>query len=395
VALVAAGVAVAGIAYGTASADQPAVRRTATAVSAKPIALPDLRLRLEHDLGHHAILMTRLMRGEITHEQDLVEQTRNAVDDNTDALTAAMTTAYGANQAESFRAEWTGRVDALADYAKAVGRKGGSQESLSRAKSTIEETQSQIVAGSSRIDVPVASFLAQADAYAVGDYLTAYGLERQSYAAMFSAGAALAAAAVPGPVPPQEQLRTQLVQLLGEHVELAFDATRAVVDRRPAEEMQAAAGALDANTRDFLAGMTAAVGQQATAVFGDIWGRHIDALMQFSVGVASGDQAAQASARAAFGRFPAELATLLGEISSQPAASANVVAGLQQHDQQLLQQVTAYAAKDYRGAQEITTAAYDRMLAIAGTVTQAIERHAAKQMPQGAAATGLGGMAGR
>lgn len=400
------GTAIACVAYGSAAAAQradstkaPAHPSARPAVAEKALApanapLPDQRLRLEQAFGHHTILMVRLMRGQISHDAPFAESAAKALRENTADLTGAIAAAYGQPRAEAFQTAWEQRIDALSSYGEALAAKD--PKALAGAKAALD-TQRAVGLGApaAALEASEASLLAQADDYAAGNFAAAYANERRAYAAMFGAANVMATTAMPGPVAVPEQLRSQLVQLLGEHVELSFDATRAVVAGRSGAEAQAAAVALDGNNKDLLAGMTAAVGPAPTATFGEIWGRHIDALLQFAVAVQHKDQNGQTAARATFGEFPQQLAVLLARISSQRSAAGNVVANLQQHDQQLLQQVTATAAHDDEGAQEIANAAYDRMFVIAGTVAQALERKAAMSMPRGAAATGLGGMAGR
>jgi hypothetical protein len=192
---------------------------------------------------------------------------------------------------------------------------------------------------------------------------------------------------------PTENLRSGLGRLLGEHVELAFDATRAIVAGQPSAG--AAAKALDENTQEILAAMQAAVGHKAAAAFGDIWAAHIDALVQFSVAVADDDDAAQSTARGHLDSFPGRLSSLLAPLSHGDVAADTVVAALRQHDQQLLQQVTAYAAKDFATAHDLAYDGYDHMFAIAATLSDVLVGKAGATSPGGGADTGGGGAARR
>jgi hypothetical protein len=216
---------------------------------------------------------------------------------------------------------------------------------------------------------------------------------------MFSTAKSLAGAAATranGELPvafdsPAENLRSGLGQLLGEHVELAFDATRAIVAGQPAAE--AAAKALNENTQDILAAMHGAVGDQASATFGRVWAAHINALVAFSVGVADDSDKAQAAARATLDDFPGRLSAVLAPLSQGNVAARTVVAALREHDQQLLQQVTAYAAKDYDTSHDLAYAGYDHMFAIAATLADVLGGEAGGTAPHGGADTGAGGTA--
>ena len=239
------------------------------------------------------------------------------------------------------------------------------------------------------------------DAYAAGDFSRAFLLQREAYAAMFGTAKSLAGAAVTQPngeLPvafdsPRENLRSGLGQLLGEHVELAFDATRAIVAGQPAAE--AAAQTLNENTQDILAAMQGAVGDRASAAFGQVWAAHINALVAFSIGVADDDDLAQAAARARLDDFPGKLSALLAPLSDGSVAAETVVAALREHDQQLLQQVTAYAAKDYDTSHDLAYAGYDHMFAVAATLADVLGGEAGKTSPRGGADTGAGGAASR
>jgi hypothetical protein len=239
------------------------------------------------------------------------------------------------------------------------------------------------------------------DAYADQDYDRAYELQRTAYTAMFATGKALAGAALKdgnGELPvefeaPSEELRSGLGRLLGEHVELAFDATRAIVAGNPAAE--AAAQGLNSNTGEILAAMRGAVGARAASAFSGIWAEHIDALVDFAVAVADDDDAAQSAARARLDGFPRRLSSFLSPPSGSGDAADTVISALRTHDQQLLQQVTAYAATDYASSHDLAYSGYDHMFAVARTLADVLERLASAGAPRGGAATGGGGLARR
>jgi hypothetical protein len=373
----------------------------------------DVRYALEQILGHHSVLMVRLMRGLVDREDDFVSSAQVVLDRDTDQLTAAVAGAYGQPAADAFRALWVRHIDELTDYARAIGAddQAAQDQAMQQLdgyakeygdfieKATSGRLPSAAVAKG--VDAHIHHLLDQADAYAAKDYAKAFQLQREAYAAMFSTGKSLAGAVVSRPsgeLPAgfdeaPQRLRSALGQLLGEHVELAFDATRAAVAGSPA----ASEGirALDGNTRDILTALQAALGPGAATSFSRVWGSHIDALVQFTVAIAENDEAGQAAARRKIDAFPPELTKLLAGVSGGRVAAQPVVDALAQHDQQLLQQVTAYAAKDYGRAQEIAYDGYAHMFRIATTLAGALEGRAAGQAPRGGAATGGGGTASR
>jgi hypothetical protein len=80
--------------------------------------------------------------------------------------------------------------------------------------------------------------LAQADAYAMGDYARSNELYRQGYTHTFGLGHALATTLLPADqaavlTEPQWRVRSELGRLLGEHVALAVAALRAGAANSP------------------------------------------------------------------------------------------------------------------------------------------------------------------
>jgi hypothetical protein len=373
----------------------------------------DVRLLLEQLLGHHAVLMVRLMRGPIDREPRFVAAADTALGENTDELVAAVSSVYGTPAGSSFRTLWVEHVDALKAYSRAVadGDDAGRTKALGvldayaakygEAVQALTQGRLQAAAVADGVAMHIQHLVAATDAYAAKDYSEAFALQRTAYAAMFGTGQSLAGAAAmqsSGELPagfdsPPAQLRSGLGRLLGEHVELAFDATRAVVAGNPSAT--AAAQALDDNTQDIIAAMQGALGAGSADAFSDIWAGHIDALVAFAVAVADRDPAAQSAARARLDRFPSQLGDVLQPVSRGTVGARTVIDALREHDQQLLQQLTAYAAEDYSTAHEIAYAGYAHMYAIAATLAEVLEGRAAGSSPRGGAATGGGGLARR
>jgi len=89
---------------------------------------------------------------------------------------------------------------------------------------------------------------------------------------------------------PAASLRVALNSLLGEHVILAAAATGAALDGRDAE-FKAAAGALDANSVEIAKAIGSVYGEGAEQAFLPLWRRHIGFAVDYTVGVATKDQA--------------------------------------------------------------------------------------------------------
>ena len=87
-------------------------------------------------------------------------------------------------------------------------------------------------------------------------------------------------------------LRSGLNALLKEHVCLAAAATNAALGGRQAE-FQAAAGALDANSVDVAKAIGSVYSVDAQNAFLPLWRRHIGFVVDYTVGVATGDRGKQ------------------------------------------------------------------------------------------------------
>lgn len=372
-----------------------------------------VRLLLEQLLGHHAILMVRLMRGPVDGERAFVSAADGALRQNTGELVDAVSSVYGAPAGAEFDTMWSEHVDLLADYGRARaqdddGGMAAAREALDGYAARYGEMVSALTEGelpadavAEGVSAHIHHLLDATDAYAAGDYGAAFDGERTAYAGMFTTGKQLSGAAVSestGELPagfdsPPSELRSALGRLLGEHVELAFDATRAVVSGNDAAA--AAADALNANTQDIIAALQGALGDDVAREFSRIWSEHIDALVDFSVAVADDDAEAQARARAGLDAFPGALGEVLPALSRGRVTARSVIAALKEHDEQLLQQVTAYAAGDYETSHDLAYSGYEHMFAIANTLADALEGNASATSPREGPATGGGGLSGR
>jgi hypothetical protein len=370
------------------------------------------RLLMERLLGHHTILMIRLMRGSVDRQDRFVDAARDALQRNTDDLAGAISMIYDDDAAARFASLWSDHVGSLVAYSRAL--EDGDQTGQDRAEQALHrycteygtfiedltEGEASAETVTNGVTMHVHHLMAATNAYEAGRYRSAYRRERTAYAAMFGQGKALSRAALKqstgelaaGFGSPATDLRSALGRLLGEHVELAFDATRAVVVGSPSAT--AAAAALNQNTQEIITAMQGSLGDEIAATFSDIWAAHIDAVVQFAIAVADDDDEAQARARAQLDKFPRQLGRVLPEVAKGRVAAESVIRALKEHDEQLLQQITSFAAEDYVTSHKLAYDGYDHMFAIADTMARALEGHAAGAAPRGGAATGGGGTAG-
>jgi hypothetical protein len=195
-------------------------------------------------------------------------------------------------------------------------------------------------------------------------------------APMASAADALQIAVKPAADTPAADLRSALDQLLGEHVQLAADATNAALNGRDGE-FKAAAGALDANSVDIAAAIGSVYGTDAGEAFLGLWRSHIGMVVEYTVAMASKDRAKQDKAVGDLIQYSQDFAAFLH--SANNYLPQDGVADLVKHHAVTLKAVIdAQAAGDQAGAYMALRTAYSHMAMIAEALAQGI----VKQFPK-------------
>jgi hypothetical protein len=380
------------------------------AAGAVPTAPERLRAQFEQLLGLHALLAVRQMRNVAASAPELQGPADASLQANTDALGRLVASAYGSAQADRFTPLWQRHLVHLTSYAKAVAKKDASAKQTARtlllgdadaygswlAQASRGRVRANDAAAGVRMHVE--ELMAQADAYAAGDYAQADRIERAAYEHMFTAGTALAKASLTPEVAvgldaPPEKLRSAFAMLLGEHLELIVDAQRATFAGSP--QFQAAAAQVNANTTALTKAMAALVGPTKAAEFERAWANHVEGLMAYTAAVAGNDQNAKAAATQNLDGFAERLALYFSGIVRNVLAADPLTRAITAHDQHLIDHVDAYAAKRYDQAQQMELEGYQQMLEVANTLVSAIQRTVKPQLPVGGSKTGGGGMACR
>jgi hypothetical protein len=380
----------------------------AVAAAAAQASPQQRRAQFEQLLGLHALLAVRLMRAVVAAAPDFVPVTSASLQDNTDELSQLVSATYGGAQGDRFTQLWQRHVTDLFSYAKGVaGKNASAEQAARRALLADAEAYGSWVAGASGgrirasdaaagVRMHVQELMTQADAYAAGDYATAYRIERQAYEHMFTAGAGLAKASVTpelavGLDAPPERLRSGFAMLLGEHMELIISAQRATFAGAP--QFKAAAAQVNANTTALTRGMGAIVGPRKAAEFQSAWAGHVEGLLAYTAAVAGNDQAAKATARQNLDAFAARLALYFSDIVRKELPIQPLTQAITAHDRHLTDHVDAYAAKRYDQALRMEREGYLQMLEVANTLVSAIQKTVKPQLPVGGSQTGGGGSA--
>jgi hypothetical protein len=236
----------------------------------------------------------------------------------------------------------------------------------------------------------------QADAYAAHDYVTADRLYRESYQHTYDLGLTLADALLPAADratlrAPIWRLRSQLGKLLAEHAVLVEDVTRAAVTNTP--DFTAAGEMINGNTSDLAAAVDTLFGAAAAKQFQALWASHVEELVAYSGATAAGDSARKQQARTKLQDFERGMAAVLAPATGGRMTAAGLDTALQDHDQMLLRHADAYAAKDYKTAQDVAGQTYEHMFELARQLADGFGATVAARLPRGGAQTGYGGLA--
>ena len=369
-----------------------------------------LRAQFDQLLGLHTLLAVRLMRSVVSPAPDFRQAAAASLQQNTDALTKLVASAYGGAQGDRFKQLWQAHVTDLFSYANgAASHDQPAQQAARAALLGYCNAYGAWFAGASKgrvrasdaaagVRMHVQDLMRQLDAYAARDYDQAYRLEREAYEHMFTAGATMAKASVTpetavGFDTPPERLRSAFAMLLGEHLELIIDAQRATFAGSP--QFKAAAAQVNANTTALTQAMAAVAGPQQAARFQSAWADHVDGLMAYTAAVAGRDEAGKAAAEKRLDGFAVNLAAYFAAVVRNKLDVSSLTGAITMHDRHLIDQVNAYAAGDYDQAQRMELDGYQQMLAVAETLVDAIQRTVRPNLPVGGSKTGGGGMAHR
>ena len=386
-----------------------AAHHTTAATPLPADASPEqVRARFEQLLGQHALLAVRLTRSEVADVPELRKATEMSLATNTGALHQLVGVAYDQPEADRFRELWRGYTDELEAYAGAAV--GGDAEGRQEARAAMldyckdwgaflagaSDGRVQAAAAQRSAQTRVEQLTGQVDAYAAKDYGQAYKLERDAYQGTFGAGTVLAKASV-SPTEARrlevapEQLRSAFAMLLGEHMELVVDAQRATFAGAP--EFDAAAAQVNANTSTLTKALAGIVGPAKAAEFQTAWANHVEGLMAYTSAVAAKDEAARNVARENLDGFAERLALFFSEVVRNVLATDPLTEAITAHDEHLIGQVDAFAAKDYARAQQVQDEGYQQMVGVANVLVDAIQKVMQAQQPAGGMKTGAGGAA--
>jgi hypothetical protein len=186
-----------------------------------------------------------------------------------------------------------------------------------------------------------------------------------------------AAVQLPGAV----ELRAQLEQLLGQHAILTVRLTRARL-RGDADLAQSADAALSKNAADIAALIAAVYGAKAGETFEQAWFNHVTYLFNYARGVADDAAAVTSQARSQLDAYVIDLSEYLAEATNGEVSAEVIGEELRMHVDQLLEQVDAYAAEDYKRAFQLERESYAHMFPLGKALAAGIVTGEGGQLPK-------------
>jgi hypothetical protein len=109
------------------------VTDTTVAPAAADGSPKELGAQFEQLLGQHALLAIRLARSEVTNASDFGQVAETSLEENTDALSQLVGTAYDHAQGARFKQLWQGYVTDLSAYANGAASQDASAKQAARA----------------------------------------------------------------------------------------------------------------------------------------------------------------------------------------------------------------------------------------------------------------------
>ena len=170
---------------------------------------------------------------------------------------------------------------------------------------------------------------------------------------------------------PAADLRLTLDQLLGEHALLAMFATQKGFSG--AKDFDAIGASLDENSVDLSEAISSVYGEEAGQKFLDgdlLWRDHIGFFVDYTVGLAKKDEAAQKKAVGNLKGYNEAFATFLSGATELPNDALRD--GIGEHITQLKGQIDAYSAGRYPAAYGEVRAAYEHMVMTGDTLAGGI-----------------------
>lgn len=371
----------------------------------------ELRTSLDHLLSEHAFLAAEVMRKGADGAKDF-DAAAASLSANTEDLSAAIASVYGEEAGAQFKKMWASHIGFFVDYvggdeaAKKTALDNLSQYRLDFSKFLETATDKGLEAGAlaEGLQMHVNQLIKAFDSYVAGDFETAYAQEREAIHHMYMVSKGLSnAIAEQFPekfnnttaVSAADDLHSELNYLLTEHAGLAAMVMQNGMDG--ADDFEASANALAANTDDLSAAIASVYGEEAGAQFKKMWAEHIGHFVTYVQGTGAKDKEKQKAALDALSAYKMAFAGFLSTATDGRLKTDALAEGLQMHVDQLIETFDSYVEKDYDTTYASLRESYAHMLnpagGLAGAIVDQFPEKFAGNMPSDMPKTGMGGTA--
>jgi hypothetical protein len=338
-------------------------------------AAADLRVDLNLLLSEHLVLAAKATAAALGGRMDEYEAYGGLLNDNGTDVGALIGAAFGDAAEAEFNRIWSAHNGFFVDYT--LGVAGDDDDAKAAAVANLTEVYvpefAAFLAGptgiaqaslTGLITEHVLTTKAIVDAQGEGDWAAVYPAIREAFAHMAMLGDPLSEAIAgklskdfPGDAGAASvDFRAALNGLLQEHMYLATFATGAALGGRM-DEFAAAGAALNQNGTDIGGALGGLYGEEAETEFNRIWSAHNGFFVDYTVGVATDDEAKRdAAVESLTGTYVPEFAKFLAGATGLPEATlaeltaAHVVMTKQVVDAQGAGQVGEAADLDREGA---------------------------------------------
>lgn len=242
------------------------------------------------------------------------------------------------------------------------------------------------------------------DLYVEGDYEAAYTSYLDGFTQIFGAGSAISGAIsaqfpdqFSDPNTPAGDFRSTVNRIAAEHFALAqLSMTKGF---NGAEDFDFADWAQDQNTEEFRTALASVYGEEASNQFVELWNNeHISVQGDLANATAADDQQGVEQASSTLtSTFATDLGTFLNSATEDRMPLDETIAGVQAHENSVVDTFEQYVAGDYATSYETYRAGYAIMFDIgkglSGAIVDQFPENFENTAPEKMPATGLGGTA--
>lgn len=169
---------------------------------------------------------------------------------------------------------------------------------------------------------------------------------------------------------PAADLRATLDQYLSEHAFLAIYTMQKGIDG--AEDFEEIAAALNANTEDLTAAIASVYGDEAGAMFKEMWNDHIGFFVDYVVATAEENEEGRQEALAKLDNYRQDFSKFLESATDERLEASALAEGLQMHVDQLVWAFDQYVAGDYDATYDNAREAVHHMFGVGKGLSTAI-----------------------